>query len=303
MAWGNTGGIILIKKIIKKVEPYLYLTPAMILYGFFFLAPFFYSLYISFTSWDLFTGETVWLGLENYRTLINDHIFWRAIKNTLIYVVVQVPLAVFLGLLYAILIEKTRGKVRNIFRFIFFIPIVFSVAAAGLSFTLMFSPSGGFFNQILAMLGIQGPNWLNQSNTALIAIIIVGVWRSFGYNVILYIAGLKQIDDFYYEAAEIDGASTLQKFWYITWPQLTPVTFFVFVMTMLFSFRVFDTVQIMTMGGPSNATNVMSFYVWQEAFKFFNTGVASAAATILFLAMLLLTLFVAFKIQKGVHYQ
>ncbi len=290
-------------KIKKKIEPYFYLSPALILYGFFFVAPFIYALYVSFNDWNLMTGEMQWLGLENYRNLVNDELFWYSIRNTLLYVVGRVPFSVALGLVYAILIEKTRGAFRGFFRFVFFLPIVFSIAAASLSFQLLFAPRRGFINQFLSLFGIIGPNWLNYSNTALIAIIIVGIWQSFGYNVILYIAGLKNIDDSYYDAAEIDGATAWQKFRFITWPLLTPVTFFVFVMTMLFSFRVFDVVQIMTGGGPSNATNVISFYVWQEAFRFFNTGVASAAAALLFIVMMLLTLFVAKKMQERVHYQ
>ncbi len=282
--------------------PYLLLLPAMVLYGIFFVFPFFYSLMLSFNDWNLLTGQTTYVGMRNYEQLVNSKVFWASVRNTLLFVLVKTPFSMVLGLAYALLIEQTK-KAKVVYRFIFFIPVVISVAAASLSFGLMYNQRNGLINQFLALVGISGPNWLNQPTTALIAIMILGVWQSFGYNVILYMAGIQQLDRELYEAADIDGTSSWTKLTRITIPLLSPVTFFVFVMTTLFSFQVFATVQILTMGGPSNATNVMVFFVWQEAFKFFNTGVASSAATVLFTMMLVLTVFMVRIVQQKVHYQ
>ncbi len=281
---------------------YFFLTPALVLYAIFFVFPFFFSIYISFSDWNLISNEKTFVGLENYIHVFKDVVFWKAVKNTITYVLVTVPISVLLGLIYAVLIESA-GRARNIYRFLFFIPVVLSVAATSLSFSLMYSPQSGLINQFLHFIGIDGPSWLQQQNTALLSIMIVGIWQSFGYNVILYIAGLKRVDKELYEAAEIDGASKWNQFVHITFPMLSPVHLFVFVVTMIYSFQVFSTVQIMTMGGPNNSTNVLVFYVYQEAFQFFSTGYASAAASILFIIVLILTIIQVNLIKSKVHYQ
>ena len=278
------------------------MAPAVIVFSLFFVFPFFYSVFISFNDWNLMTRETSFVGWANYAQLIADPIFTRVLGNTFLYVVVQTPLSIGMGLLFALLIEGS-GKMRPIYRVVFFIPVVISVSAASLSFLTMFNTLNGPVNIFLSDLGIEGPNWLNQSKGAMALIVIIGVWQSFGYNVILFMSGLKQIDRKLYEAASIDGAGTLRRITLITIPLLSPVTLFVFVMTTLFSFQVFATVQILTNGGPNNATNVWVYYVWREAFRFFDTGIASAAATLLFLFMLLVTAVFIQLVQRHVFYR
>jgi ABC-type sugar transport system permease subunit len=275
--------------------------PAVGLFAVFFIYPFFFSVFISFNDWNLMTGATSWVGFANYRRLLTDPVFLRVLGNTFLYVAVQTPVSIFFGLVFALLIEGS-GRMQTSYRVIFFIPVVISVSAASLSFFTMFNSIHGPINQILADIGIDGPNWLNQTRGAMAAILIVGVWQSFGYNVILFMSGLKQIDRRYYEAAAIDGAGPLRRIFAITIPLLSPVTLFVFVMTTLFSFQVFATVQILTGGGPNNATNVWVYYIWREAFRFFDTGVASAAATLLFLLMLSVTVLFVRLVQKHVFY-
>lgn len=289
-------------RVAKGRQPYMLLMPVLILYGVFFIFPFFYSLSLSFTNWTFMDRTYTFIGLDNYRELLASRVFWVSFRNTLLYVLVMTPFSMALGLGYALLIEKTK-ILKPLYRFIFFIPVVVSVAASSLSFGLLYNRRNGLINAFLALAGIEGPNWLNNPTSALIAVMMLGLWNSFGFNVILYIAGIQQLDKELYEAADIDGTSTWTKLTRITLPLLSPVTFFVFVMTTLFSFRVFDTVQILTMGGPQHSTSVLVFYVWQEAFRFFNTGVASSAATILFFMMLVLTLFMVRIVQKKVHYQ
>ncbi|SMP71195.1 carbohydrate ABC transporter permease [Anoxynatronum buryatiense] len=282
--------------------PYLLLFPTMTLYGVFFVFPFLYSLFISFSEWHLLTGDMTFVGIQNYRQLAGSHIFKKTIGNTLMYVMTTMPVSIVLGLMYALLIEQTK-KAKALYRFVFFIPVVISVAAASLSFSLLYNARHGLINQVMSLVGIQGPNWLNESKSALLALVILGIWQSFGYNVILFIAGIQQLDKEIYEAAAIDGLSPFTRLTRLTLPLLSPVTFFVFVMTTLSSFQVFATVQILTMGGPNNATNMMVFFVWQEAFKFFNTGLATAAATVLFVATMILTLLMVRIVQRKVHYQ
>lgn len=242
---------------------------------------FFFSLYISFMEWDLLLDNKHFVGWNNYSEVLGNPLFWKVIGNTLLYMALTVPLSAALGLIYALAIERA-GKLRSLYRVLFFVPVVVSVSVAGLVFSLMFSPQNGLINQLLGIFGMAERAWLQDTQLAIYALAVVGIWMSFGYNVILYISGLKQLDNEVKEAVAIDGASGWQSF-HMTFPMLMPVHMFVWTITLLHSLQVFATVQIMTLGGPNNSTNVWAFLIWQEAFQFFNTGTASAAATLLFI--------------------
>ncbi|MBR2567668.1 MAG: sugar ABC transporter permease [Paenibacillus sp.] len=278
-------------------QPYLYLSPVLVLYAIFFVFPFFFSLYISFMEWDLLLDKKQFVGLSNYQEVLSNPLFWKVIRNTLMYMALTVPLSAALGLVYALAIERA-GKLRSMYRVLFFVPVVVSVSVAGLVFSLMFSPQKGLFNEWLGLFGIGEQAWLQDTKLAMFALAIVGVWMSFGYNVVLYISGLKQLNNEVKEAAAIDGASGWQSFRHMTFPLLMPVHMFVWTITLLHSLQIFATVHIMTLGGPNNSTNVWAFFIWQEAFQFFNTGTASAAATILFVIVLGLTVIQVRWMQK-----
>lgn len=278
-------------------QPYLYLSPVLVLYAIFFVFPFFFSLYISFMEWDLLLDKKQFVGLSNYQEVLSNPLFWKVIRNTLMYMALTVPLSAALGLVYALAIERA-GKLRSMYRVLFFVPVVISVSVAGLVFSLMFSPQKGLFNEWLGLFGIGEQAWLQDTKLAMFALAIVGVWMSFGYNVVLYISGLKQLNNEVKEAAAIDGASGWQSFRHMTFPLLMPVHMFVWTITLLHSLQIFATVHIMTLGGPNNSTNVWAFFIWQEAFQFFNTGTASAAATILFVIVLGLTVIQVRWMQK-----
>lgn len=278
-------------------QPYLYLSPVLVLYAIFFVFPFFFSLYISFMEWDLLLDKKQFVGLSNYQEVLSNPLFWKVIRNTLLYMALTVPLSAALGLVYALAIERA-GKLRSMYRVLFFVPVVISVSVAGLVFSLMFSPQKGLFNEWLGLFGIGEQAWLQDTKLAMFALAIVGVWMSFGYNVVLYISGLKQLNNEVKEAAAIDGASGWQSFRHMTFPLLMPVHMFVWTITLLHSLQIFVTVHIMTLGGPNNSTNVWAFFIWQEAFQFFNTGTASAAATILFVIVLGLTVIQVRWMQK-----
>lgn len=286
----------------KHSWPFLFLSPALLVYGSFFIFPFIFSLYLSFMQWNLVSPNKEFVGIDNYAALVKDPVFWISLKNTVIYVLGTVPLSMILGLVMAILVEAA-GRLREVYRFLFFIPVVTSIAVVSIVWTLLFSPNNGLIGNILKTVGVQGPNWLNDPNWAMWALIIVGVWKAIGYNMVLYIAGLKSIDRQLYEAAQIDGAGKWMQFRSITLPMLSPVTFFVMIVSIINSFQVFATIHIMTRGGPNNATNVLVYEVWQEAFQFFDIGKASALSMVLFLLVLAITIVQIRMTESKVHYQ
>lgn len=286
----------------KHSWPFLFLSPALLVYGSFFIFPFIFSLYLSFMQWNLVSPNKEFVGIDNYIALVKDPVFWISLKNTVIYVLGTVPLSMILGLVMAILVEAA-GRLREVYRFLFFIPVVTSIAVVSIVWTLLFSPNNGLIGNILKTVGVQGPNWLNDPNWAMWALIIVGVWKAMGYNMVLYIAGLKSIDRQLYEAAQIDGAGKWMQFRSITLPMLSPVTFFVMIVSIINSFQVFATIHIMTRGGPNNATNVLVYEVWQEAFQFFDIGKASALSMVLFLLVLAITIVQIRMTESKVHYQ
>jgi ABC-type sugar transport system permease subunit len=288
--------------ITKHAWPFMFLSPAMVIYGSFFIFPFLFSLYLSFMQWNLVSPNKEFVGIDNYAALFADPVFWISLKNTIFYVLGTVPLSMILGLAMAILVEAA-GRFREVYRFLFFVPVVASIAVVSIVWTLLFSPNNGLISNFLQVFGVQGPNWLNDPNWAMWALILVGVWKAMGYNMVLYIAGLKSIDRQLYEAAQIDGAGRWMQFRSITLPLLSPVTFFVMIVSIINSFQVFATIHIMTRGGPNNATNVLVYEVWQEAFQFFDIGKASALSMVLFLLVLAITVVQIRMTESKVHYQ
>lgn len=284
------------------LAPYLYLLPAFTLYMVFFIGPVLYSWYLSLLDWNLVGPNPRFVGLENYGRVLSSAGWWHSFGLTVLYVLGSVPTAMALGLLAAILVEQGSGR-RAAWRAIFFIPVVTTIASVSLIWTYLFNYQIGVINQVLRAFGIEGPNWLVFPGWAMVALCIVGVWKVFGYNMVLFIGGLKTIDRQLYEAAKIDGATEWQQFWHITWPLLSPTTFFVLIISIISSFQVFATVEIMTKGGPNNATDVMVYHIWQFAFQFFDVGYASASATLLFLIVCGLTVAQFSFGERRVHYQ
>ncbi|AET61070.1 binding-protein-dependent transporters inner membrane component [Paenibacillus terrae HPL-003] len=285
-----------------KMTAYWFLLPALVLYLVFFVAPFFYSLYLSFHRWNMISPTKTFVGMSNYVSLLKSEVFWKAIWNTVLYVLYTVPLSILIGFLLALLIENIwRGK--QMYRLVFYLPVVSSISIISIVWDLMYNPDIGMVNRLLSFVGLKGGNWLNDPKLALGALAVIGIWKHFGYNMILYISGRKAIDRSLYEAASIDGASRLQQMVYVTIPLLSPVTFFIVVMNILSSFQVFATIQITTHGGPNNATNVIVYQIYQEAFQFFDIGAAAASSTMFLIAVGALTVLQLKIGQKVVHYQ
>lgn len=268
---------------------FLFLSPTLIIFSTFILFPVIFSFYLSFHQWNMFSGDTTFIGIDNYVRMFQSEEFWSVFKNTAVYTLGTIPLNMGFSLLVAyILHKKIIGK--KFLRTAFFAPVVISPVAAAVIWRWLYDPNFGLVNYFIGLFGINPINWLNDPSAAMFALIVMGVWKTFGINMILFSAGLQAIPEHYYEAAEIDGANQWTKFWNITIPLLAPTTFFIMVMSIISSFQVFDIVYVLTSGGPLGSTKVLVFYVYEHAFKFFDMGYASAASYVLFLILFILTL-------------
>ncbi|HOZ21675.1 MAG TPA: sugar ABC transporter permease [bacterium] len=267
----------------------LFLSPTLVIFTTFVIFPVFFSFYLSFHQWNMFSSQTSFVGLANYSRMLRDPEFWTVVKNTLVYTLGTVPLNMAISLLVAFMLnQKVFGK--KFLRTAFFAPVIISPVAAAVIWRWMYDPNFGLVNYMLSFAGIRGPNWLNESHSAMFALILMAVWKTMGTNMVLFSAGLQGIPDTYYEAAEIDGAGAWTKFWRITVPLLSPTTFFIMVMSLISSFQAFDVVYVLTSGGPLGSTKVLVFYLYEHAFKFFEMGYASAIAYFLFITLIILTL-------------
>jgi multiple sugar transport system permease protein len=278
------------------IEPYLYLAPVLIgivlLTGGAILA----SFGISMTSWDL-VGSPRWIGAQNYLEMWGSSMFRTVVANTFYYVLLAVPLSVAGSLMLALLVHN---RIRGItfFRTVYFFPVVTSMVAVAVVWSWLYNPEFGLLNYLLRLLfGIEGPRWLLSSDWAMPAIALMSVWKGLGYNMLIFLAGLQAIPVTLHEAALIDGAGPWRRFFRITFPMLSPTTFFVIVITLIGSFQIFEQTYMLTQGGPANSTLTLSYHVYQNAFQFFRMGYATAMAYLLFAVTFVATL-VQFRLQK-----
>ena len=280
---------------------YWYFAPVFVIMFSFQVLPIIYSLAISLYSWDLI-GHPEYVGLENFRRLIDDPMFYKSIWNTLYYALVSVPLSIGCSLSVALLLNNPISGIW-FYRTIYFIPVITSINAVAIVWNFIYHPDYGLLNKVLLLVGLEPQRWLQDPFWAMPCIILMSVWKGLGYNVIIFLAGLQNIPTHLYEAARIDGATRLQQFRHITWPLLSPTTFFVFVMSIIGSFQVFSQVYMMTpRGGPLKSTMVIVYYLYQKAFEKFEFGYALAIAFVLFLMIFGVTLFNKLYLEKKVHY-
>jgi len=279
----------------------LFLSPTLIVFSVFVLFPVFFSFFLSFQLWNMFSSEHTFVGLDNYRRVLTNPEFWSVLSNTFVYTLGTIPLNMSLALLVAALLNKKIAGKRWL-RTAFFAPVIMSSVAAAVIWRWVYEPNFGLLNWFLGLFGVPAINWLNDPSAAMFALIVMGVWKTFGVNMVLFSAGLQGIPDHYYEAASIDGAGAWRKFWSITLPLLSPTTFFILVMSVIGSFQVFDTVYVLTSGGPLGSTKVLVFYLYEQAFKFFEMGYASAVAYLLFAIIFVLTLLQVKYLKGSIHY-
>ncbi|MBN1354796.1 sugar ABC transporter permease [bacterium] len=281
---------------------YWFLLPTLLIITAFHVIPIFYSFALAFFNWDLLTSAR-FVGLRNFVLLFHDPLFWKSIVNTLYFTAVSVPANMILALVVAMLLNN-RIKGIDAYRVIYFIPVITSINAVSIVWKLIYHPNMGLLNKMLETAQIPGQRWLLDPQWAMLAIIVMSVWKHLGYNVIIFLTGLKNISPHLYEAAMVDGASRWHRFRHITWPMLSPVTFFVLIMSIIGSFQVFAQIYMMTPGGgPMNSTTTIVFYLYKVGFGDFHFGYAAAIAFELFIMIFLLTLLQKLVVEKRVHYQ
>lgn len=251
------------------------------------MIPFFISLYASFTDWNGI-GQMNFIGLANYKSLFKDEYFWKTLYNTF-YLMLGIPIGLMISFLLASALSR-RIVGKTIFRVIYYIPVVSSLAAISILWQWAYNGDFGLVNQILDIFGIQGPNWLQNVNTVKPAIIIMAVWKGVGYSMLLYLAAIQNVPRTFYEAAELDGANAFQRFRFITWPMVKPITFFLIVTNIIGGSQVFTEVNIMTpTGGPQYSSATVVWYLWRQAFNNWKMGYASAISVVLGLIIFIIT--------------
>jgi multiple sugar transport system permease protein len=284
----------------EAMEGFLFISPWVIGFLVFTAGPLVASLYLSFTDWGL-VGSPKLVGFKNYAAMANDRLFWQALSVTIRYTLFSVPLGLILALVIALLmIRPLRGI--YVMRTIYYLPSVIGGVAVSLLWLWVFNPEFGILNYLLGLIGIKGPGWLADSDWALPALILMSLW-SVGGSMIIFVAGLQSIPAHLYEAAELDGANAWHRLWAVTIPMLSPTIFFNLVMAIIGSFQTFTAAFVMTSGGPLNSTLFYVLYLYQNAFKFFKMGYASALAWILFIIILLCTLLVFRSSPMWVFYE
>lgn len=285
----------------RKVA-WLLVTPATFLMFLLLLGPIFVVVILSFTDWQFGMDGFNFIGFANYTHLLEEGVFRRSFINTCIYTVVAVPCSIFLGLGVAILIEAGTS-LNRFYRAAYFLPVMSCTVAMAVTWEFVLHPELGIASVVLPWFGLEGVELLQDERTVLLTLCGIGIWQNLGFNMVLFMAGLAGIPQELYEAGELDGiGSPWQKFSTITWPLLSPVTLFVTIMSMVRSFQVFDSVKVLTDGGPNNASEVLLYTMYMEAFEFFRTGYASAITVVFLVCVLIVVLLKTWWLDKHVHY-
>ncbi len=273
----------------------IFLLPALLGTLIFIIIPVFCSFGLSFAKWDLLNPIS-FVGLENYKNLFNDKVFYQTLVNTIVFAISTSVFGVIIPLILAsVLNSKIRGS--EFFKTAYFLPFITPMIVIGIVWGWIFDPNIGLLNKLLHL----HINWLYDVKYAMPALIAVSVWKLIGYNMIIFLSTLSSISQSLFEAAKIDGANSIQTFRHVTIPMLSPTIFFVVIITTISSFQVFDLIYLMTQGGPFNSTNVLVYSIYQNAFEYFNVGKASAIAYVLFAIILVLTL-LQWKFRKKIVY-
>ena len=275
----------------ERASYYLFLIPAFLIFGVFIFWPTIHSFYLSLCKYSLSSIKAAkFIGFKNFVTLFKNHIFWQALKNTAVYTVFTVPMLMAAGLFLALLIHNKLVTHKNIYKVIYYIPYVSSMVAVSIVFKLIFDPgSSGIANQILMKLGFDMKAFLADNTWSMVIVILLSVWKSLGYVMIIYLGGLLSISEDIYEAVSLDPISPWMKLTKITLPLLKPTTLFLLTTETISSFQVFTPVNVMTGGGPGYATTTLISLLYNKGFAEFNMGMASAIAVVIFVILSILT--------------
>ncbi|GAB4431127.1 MAG: sugar ABC transporter permease [Chloroflexi bacterium OHK40] len=279
----------------------LLLAPNLLLFGVFTYWPLLYNAYLSVVRWDFLRPTKPFVGLANYASVFTDRQFWAIVLNTATFTVCSVGLTLLLGLALALLINQPL-RYRNAARAVLFSPVVMSGAVVAVVWSYIFDPRYGLLDQLLGFVGLNSPDWLNDPRWAMLAVIIVYVWKNLGYAVVIYLAGLQGIPRELYDAARVDGAGPWARLRHVTLPGLSPVAFFLSVTSLLATFQSFDIIKVLTDGGPAGATTTLIFHLYELGFVAYNAGEAGVVAVVLFGIMLVLTLIQLRYLERRVSY-
>lgn len=264
----------------------LFALPVLVLFTLLRIVPAIIAVYLSFTKYNMIASPT-WIGLANYAALFKDDVFLAALKNSLSYTFFTVVLGTAAALGIALMLDQ---KIRGValFRTAFYTPVVASFVTVSMIWIYMYNPQFGLINYLLSLVGLPKVGWLHSPDWAMVGVIIVGVWKNLGYNVLVLLAGLQAIPQHLYEAAVVDGLNARKRFWRITFPLLSPSTMFVVLMGTIFGLQAFDQIQVLTDGGPMDSTTTIVHYAYRNAIDYLKMGYASAMAVLLFVGILLI---------------
>jgi multiple sugar transport system permease protein len=277
--------------------------PALFFLTVLFFLPVFAVFGIALTDWQFGARTLSFVGFSNFVEIFGDRGFRASLTNTLVYVAIVVPGTIILGLFIALLIESGKSF-RAFYRAVHFLPYMATLTAMAIAWEALLHPTIGLVNQMLGALGLPAANWLRDENTVLPVLAVIGIWQNLGFAMVLFLAGLKSIPQELYDAADVDGADMwLDRLRTVTLPMLGPVFMFVFIVVALKAFQTFDTVQVLTQGGPGNASELLLFTLYRESFQYLRTGYGASIAVIFLFIVVALTLFQTRIIDRKVHYQ
>lgn len=279
----------------------LFVLPALIPLFIFWIYPILRSVWLSFTDWDFMTPDYNFIWFKNYMSLLKDSRFYEALWNTLVFTVGTLFPTIIGGLGLALLLRR-NFKGSGVFKFVLFSPWITPTVAISIVWTWIFREDGGLANQVLGLFGLPALKWISSSDTAMLSVIIVTVWKSLGYAMIFYLSALEKVPEELYEASALDGAKPWRQFLDMTLPGISPTTFFLMIITMVNSLQAYDQIQILTQGGPSGSTRTLLYMYYQLGFQEFKMGQATATAVIMIIITVILSLAQFTASKKWVHY-
>lgn len=287
---------------LKKTRPYIMITPAIVIFLVFSIYPILYMGYLSFNEWDLINPVKTFVGLDNFMALFKDETFLKVVKNSVIYMLITVSATMILGILMALFLSRNT-KINKILQSVTFAPYIVSMVSVAFIWKWIMDSDYGLLNYLLSFIGIDSINWLHDEKTALLSLCIISIWKSIGYNAIVILSALKAVPQYIYEAAQLDEGKPLKVFFKITLPMISPSLFFLTIMNIISSFKVFEPIALITEGGPLNSTNTLVYYIYEYGFKLNKIGYASAAGVVLFSIIGVLTIIYFKMLSRKVHYR
>ncbi|MBC8580499.1 MAG: sugar ABC transporter permease [Candidatus Niameybacter stercoravium] len=286
----------------KTLKPYLFVAPALIVFIVFSIYPILNTIFLSFYEWDMISPTKEFVGIKNYQTLFRDVKFYQTLSNTFVYMLLTVGLGVILAIALALFLRKDT-RINKFMQNLIFTPYIVSLASISFLWMWLMNNDFGLLNYLLSLVGVGPIDWLGNPKVALISLVIISVWKTLGYNTLIILSALQSIPKHLYEAASLDKATKRQTFFKITLPMISPTLFFLTIVSIIASFKVFETIQIITNGGPQNSTNTLVYSIYEYGFQFYKIGYASTIGVVLLVIISIFTIIYFKLLSKKVHYQ